>query len=71
MLQCKKNRKVYITSSITARQKIHNHWQSLLGNQHRNVELQNDFNKYGYSNFKIKILLIIYYYKIIHYFIFI
>lgn len=57
MIQCKKTRKVFITSSTTARRKIHNHWQDLIKGQHRNVDLQNDFNKFGIANFKIKILV--------------
>jgi hypothetical protein len=56
MIQCKKNRKVFLSSSVTARQKIHNHWQDLIKGQHRNVALQSDFTKYGISNFKIRIL---------------
>jgi len=50
------NSKFYIGSSKNISKRLSDHFCSLKGNYHCNNKLQNSFNKYGFNNFKTKVL---------------
>lgn len=53
----KKTGKVYVgTSNSNVDQRVYDYWQKLHSGTHHNSKLQNDFNRYGSSNFKIDIV---------------
>lgn len=64
-ITCLVNNKFYIGSASSSRGtpsrigfncRIKNHIRTLNNNKHRNIILQNSWNKYGYNNFKFEIL---------------
>lgn len=50
------NNKIYVGKSKDLRNRILQHRHELLNNEHINLLLQSDFDKYGIKNFKFKIL---------------
>jgi group I intron endonuclease len=56
----KVNNKIYIGSSaVNITKRFYEHLNSLRHNYHYNFKLQNDFNKYGESNFNFEVLELI------------
>ena len=55
-IKCLHNGKVYIGSSVRIRNRISRHVMDLRKQVHSNRHLQNAFNKYGESNFKVVVL---------------
>lgn len=53
---CVKNNKIYIGQTKNYRDRINNHKYHLKNNDHDNIYLQKDYNKYGLSNFKFQII---------------
>ena len=52
----KTNNKFYIGSAVDIRERIYIHFGKLRKNQHHSSYLQSAYNKYGESNFDVKIL---------------
>lgn len=50
------NDKKYIGQTIDFKRRKWEHKNELFNNKHRNLELQQDFNKYGFENFEVVIL---------------
>jgi group I intron endonuclease len=55
-ITCNANGKVYIGASWYVGPRINIHKNSLLRGKHYNLELQNDYNKYGLSSFKYEVV---------------
>ena len=53
---CKVNKKIYIGRTTNIKQRINNHFDNLKGNNHKILDLQEDFNKYGIDNFEVYLL---------------
>lgn len=53
-LYCKDTNKYYIGKSVDISTRKYQHFFALKNNLHNNIELQNDFNKYGESSFTFK-----------------
>lgn len=51
-----KNNKIYVGSSLDIESRIKTHFSNLLNNKHRNLHLQNSFNKYGENCFIWEVL---------------
>lgn len=54
-IKCKVTNKQYIGSSKNIQSRLSKHFSELFNNKHRNKKLQEEFNKYGYDNFKFDI----------------
>jgi len=50
------NSKIYVGSAVDLKQRKHDHFKLLRGNNHFNNYLQRSFNKHGEFNFKFKLL---------------
>lgn len=53
---CTVNNKVYIGQTTDYNKRIKNHMRELKGNRHSNKLLQEDFNRYGLTNFRFDII---------------
>ena len=54
-----KNNKVYVGSSVNLGSRLNDHKHKLINNEHANIYLQNDWNKYGEDNFEFKIIKLV------------
>ncbi len=52
----KTNNKVYVGSSINITKRKYVHFNKLSNNKHKNIKLQNAYNKYGKNSFLFKII---------------
>ncbi len=55
-ITCLKNNKIYIGKSTNIHSRLKSHLNSLKRKEHINIKMQNDFNKFGESNFKFEII---------------
>lgn len=55
-IQCLRNNKVYIGSSINIKERLNSHKGELRRNKHINRHLQEEYNKYGLEEFNFSIL---------------
>jgi group I intron endonuclease len=51
-----KNNKIYVGSAVNLRRRKNGHLMKLRKNEHKNIYLQNSFNKYGEENFKFEVI---------------
>ena len=50
------NGNVYIGETFNIERRFEEHINELLNNTHHNINLQRDFNKYGFSNFNFSVI---------------
>lgn len=55
-ITCSKSKKVYIGSSTDIFIRLNSHCIGLLKGNHHNLEMQNDFNKYGLFSFSFQVV---------------
>lgn len=58
-IKCKTTGKTYIGSTSNLQHRLSKHFSLLYANEHRNWDLNNDFQKYGYNDFEVQILEVI------------
>lgn len=58
-IKCKTTDRTYIGSTTNLQHRISKHFSELYFNRHRNWDLNNDFQKYGYDDFEVQILEVV------------
>lgn len=56
MIECLSNGKKYIGASVRIKYRLNQHKSQLIRGVHKNLELQTDFNKFGFEQFEFKVL---------------